>query len=67
VYICDSGLVHALLNLPSLHDIEGHPKSGATWEGFVIEQLIRLLRADDSECFHWATHAGAELAPWGRW
>lgn len=61
VYICDSGLVHALLNLPSLHDIEGHPKSGATWEGFVIEQLIRLLRADDSECFHWATHAGAEL------
>ena len=61
VYICDSGLVHALLNLPSLHDIEGHPKSGATWEGFIIEQLIRLLRADESECFHWATHAGAEL------
>ena len=61
VYICDSGLVHALLNLSSLHDIEGHPKSGATWEGFVIEQLIRLLKADDSEYFHWATHAGAEL------
>jgi len=61
VYICDSGLVHALLNLPSLHDNEGHPKSGATWEGFVIEQLIRLLKADDSEYFHWATHAGAEL------
>lgn len=61
VYICDSGLVHALLNLCSLQDIEGHPKSGATWEGFIIEQLIRLLRADESECFHWATHAGAEL------
>jgi len=61
VYICDSGLVHALLNLSSLHDIEGHPKSGATWEGFIIEQLIRLLKADDSEYFHWATHAGAEL------
>ena len=61
VYVCDSGLVHALLNLSSFEDIEGHPKSGATWEGFVIEQLIRLLRADDSECFHWATHAGAEL------
>ena len=61
VYVCDSGLVHALLNLSSLDDVEGHPKSGATWEGFVVEQLIRLLRADDSECFHWATHAGAEL------
>jgi uncharacterized protein len=61
VYICDSGLVHALLNLCSSGDIEGHPKSGATWEGFIIEQLIRLLNADESECFHWATHAGAEL------
>lgn len=61
VYICDSGLVHALLNLCSFGDIEGHPKSGATWEGFMIEQLIRLLNADESECFHWATHAGAAL------
>jgi len=61
VYICDSGLVHALLNLSSFGDIEGHPKSGATWEGFMIEQLIRLLNADESECFHWATHAGAAL------
>jgi len=61
VYICDSGLVHALLNLSSLAEIEGHPKSGATWEGFIIEQLIRLMEADESECFHWATHAGAEL------
>ena len=61
VYISDSGLVHALLNLPSFEDVAGHPKSGATWEGFVIEQLMRLSRADDSECFHWATHAGAEL------
>lgn len=61
VFICDSGLVHALLNLPTEHDVQGHPKSGASWEGFVMEQIIRQLRADDSECFHWATHAGAEL------
>lgn len=61
VFICDSGLTHALLNLPLEHDVLGHPKSGASWEGFVIEQLIRLLRADESECFHWATHSGAEL------
>jgi uncharacterized protein len=61
VFICDSGLTHALLNLPLEHDVLGHPKSGASWEGFVIEQLIRLLRADESECSHWATHSGAEL------
>ena len=61
VYICDSGLTHALLNLATQEEIESHPKSGATWEGFVIEQLIRRLRAHDSECFHWRTHAGAEL------
>ena len=61
VFICDSGLTHALLNLPLEHDVLGHPKSGASWEGFVTEQLIRLLRADESECFHWATHSGAEL------
>lgn len=61
VYICDSGLTHALLNLATREEVEGHPKSGATWEGFVIEQLIRRLRAHESECFHWRTHAGAEL------
>jgi predicted AAA+ superfamily ATPase len=61
VYIKDSGLLHALLGLCTQRDLEGHPKSGASWEGFVIEQIIRLLNADPSECHFWATHAGAEL------
>lgn len=61
VYIKDSGLLHALLGLPTQKDIEGHPKVGASWEGFVIEQIIRLLSAQPEECFFWATHAGAEL------
>ena len=42
-------------------DLEAHPKSGASWEGFAIEQVIRQLGAEPSECFFWATHAGAEL------
>jgi uncharacterized protein len=50
-----------MLNLPEQRDIEGHPKSGASWEGFVIEQLISRLGAEPEECFFWATHAGAEL------
>ena len=61
VYLRDSGLLHALLNLPSQRDLEGHPKVGASWEGFVIDQVIRLADVAPEECFFWATHAGAEL------
>ncbi|MEA1927694.1 MAG: ATP-binding protein [Candidatus Auribacterota bacterium] len=61
VYIADSGLLHTLLNLPNLKDIESHPKVGASWEGFVIEQIIRRLGVEDDECYFWATHTGAEL------
>ncbi len=61
VYLEDTGLLHSLLNLPTLHDLEGHPKMGASWEGFVIQQIIRRLGAGREECFFWATHGGAEL------
>ncbi|MCK4541935.1 MAG: ATP-binding protein [Spirochaetales bacterium] len=61
VYIADSGLLHGLFNLRRMEDLESHPKSGASWEGFVIEQLIRCLEIEPEECFFWATHAGAEL------
>jgi hypothetical protein len=61
VYVTDSGLLHGLLNLPTQADIEGHPKSGASWEGFLIEQLISHLRVEPDECFFWATHGGAEI------
>jgi len=61
VYVSDSGLLHALLNLPTLADVEAHPKLGSSWEGFVIDQLTRRLGVEDHECFFWATHAGAEL------
>lgn len=61
VYIADSGLFHSLLNLPNLHDLEGHPKMGASWEGFVIQQIVRQIGARNDECYFWATHTGAEL------
>jgi predicted AAA+ superfamily ATPase len=61
VYIRDSGILHALLNLRTPADVAGHPKMGASWEGFVLDQLIRHLGADREECFFWATHSGAEL------
>ncbi len=61
VYIADSGLLHTLLNLQTQADLEGHPKIGASWEGFVLAEIIRRLQARSDECFFWATHGGAEL------
>jgi len=61
VYVADSGLLHGLLNLPTLADLEAHPKVGASWEGFVIQQIIHRLGARSDEVYYWATYAGAEL------
>lgn len=61
VYVMDSGLLHSLLGLPTQRDLDGHPKMGASWEGFVVEQLIAHLRAEPEECHYWATHTGAEV------
>jgi predicted AAA+ superfamily ATPase len=61
VYIRDSGILHGLLNLTNQEDLESHPKVGSSWEGYVIDQIIRHIGADEEECFFWSTHAGAEL------
>jgi uncharacterized protein len=61
VYISDSGVLHTLLNLPTHDDLEGHPKVGASWEGFVVNEIMTRLGARPEECFFWATHGGAEL------
>ena len=61
IYLRDSGTLHTLLNLRSVHELEGHYKVGGSWEGFVLEQTIQRLRAEPEECFFWATYAGAEL------
>jgi len=59
VYLRDTGLLHALLGVASFRDLEGHPKLGASWEGFVAEEVIRL--AGERNTYFWATQAGAEL------
>ena len=61
IYLADSGLLHTLLNVPSRVALEGHPKVGASWEGFALGEVITRLGAYPEECFFWATHAGAEL------
>ena len=59
VYVRDSGLLHALLGLERDRDIAAHPKAGASWEGFAIEEVLRLVKHDAAH--FWATHTGAEL------
>jgi len=61
IFIRDSGLLHALLNVVTKRDIEGHPKLGASWEGFIIDQVIQQLGVNPEETYHWRTHQGAEL------
>lgn len=61
VYLTDTGLLHTLLGLETMEALEGHPKVGASWEGFALMEVVRRLDAHPDECFFWATHAGAEL------
>ena len=61
VFVEDSGLLHALLGIESGADLARHPKVGASWEGFVIKEIVERLNAGTEECFFWATHTGAEL------
>jgi len=59
VYIRDSGLLHALLGITDPVGLQSHPKLGASWEGFCIEQILSLCGERDA--YFWGTHAGAEL------
>lgn len=59
VYVRDTGLLHTLLGINNRQELEGHPKLGASWEGFVIEQI--LARLDSPRAYYWRTQAGAEL------
>ncbi len=61
LYIRDSGLLHALLDLPRQRDLDVYPRLGASWEGFIIDQITQQLDARPEECYFWRTHTGAEL------
>ncbi len=61
VCIRDSGLLHTLLALDSRTALERYPKCGASWEGFIIEQLLTLLDVPEERVYFWRAHTGAEL------
>lgn len=59
IYVLDSGLLHTLLGISNQRDLEHHPKVGASWEGYAVEETLKALRPDDA--YFWATHNGAEI------
>ena len=59
LYIHDSGLLHQLLGIRNEHDLLTHPKIGASWEGYVVEEVLSVVQPD--EAWFWATHQGAEI------
>jgi predicted AAA+ superfamily ATPase len=59
VFVRDSGLLHALLGITNRRDLESHPKVGASWEGYAVEEVLKALQPD--EAYYWATHQGAEI------
>ncbi|MCY4599882.1 MAG: ATP-binding protein [Acidobacteria bacterium] len=61
VYVADTGLLHTLLALDSEAALLGHPKAGASWEGFAMREIVRILGVDWNRCHYWATQQGAEL------
>jgi hypothetical protein len=61
LYLADSGLLHALLDIGTRRHLEGHPRVGASWEGFMLDTVVRTLRAEREQCYFWRTHGGAEL------
>ncbi|MBM3740717.1 MAG: ATP-binding protein [Acidobacteria bacterium] len=61
VYLRDSGLLHALMGIPDPHALAGHPKLGASWEGFALEHVLRIREIASEEAFYWSIHGGAEI------
>jgi len=59
IYLRDTGLLHYLLGIRNRQELSIHPRNGASWEGYVIEEVIKVTQPD--ETYFWATHSGAEL------
>ena len=59
IYFRDTGLLHYLLGIRSESDLYTHPKSGASWEGYAVEEIVKIAAPD--EAYYWATYGGAEL------
>jgi len=61
VYFRDTGIMHSLMGIKTQSEILMHPKLGASWEGFALEEVIRFEKVDPLDCYFWSTQANTEL------
>ncbi|HRW77247.1 MAG TPA: DUF4143 domain-containing protein, partial [Candidatus Sabulitectum sp.] len=61
LYFRDSGIFHTLMAIESLTQLTAHPRLGASWESFALEETLAVLDKSTKEVFFWATHSGAEV------
>jgi predicted AAA+ superfamily ATPase len=61
IYFRDSGILHALFSLENKKDVLSHPKLGASWEGFALEEAVKTAGLKEEEVFFWRVHSAAEV------
>ena len=61
IYFRDSGLYHCLLTVKNQRELLSHPKLGASWEGFALEQVLQCFELDGNEVFFWSVHSQGEI------
>jgi hypothetical protein len=61
IYFRDSGIYHSLIGVQNFEALQSYPKLGSDWEGFALEETIRMNEADSNDCYFWRTHSGVEL------
>lgn len=61
IYFRDSGIFHSLIGITNRFELKIHPKLGASWEGFALEEIIRMHQVSHDACYFWSTYSGAEL------
>ena len=61
IFFRDSGILHALLSIQTAQALQVHPKLGASWEGFAMEEIIKARQARSEDCFFWSTYGDAEI------
>ncbi len=61
IYFRDSGLLHSLLRIKDKEELFCHPKLGASWEGFALEEVVRSQKSIHQDCYFWSTYGGAEI------
>jgi len=61
VYIRDSGIFHQLQGISTMAQLQSHPKLGASWEGYALEECAKSIGLRSEQLYFWATHSGAEV------